>query len=305
MLENDWALLMAERWLLTGGSGQVGLAMRRNPPAAVELFAPDRGKLDLSRPLQLDALLDGVSAIVNCAAYTAVDNAESEPELAARINAGAPGELASAACERGIPLIHVSTDYVFSPCKPGPWLEDSPTAPGNVYGRTKLEGEIAVRGSGARHAIIRTAWIIGADRHNFAKTMLRLGQEREVLSVVSDQLGCPTHAGDLSAAIGTITRHFTSDAERPSGTWHCTNSGETTWHGLATQIFGSAAKLGLKVPTIVHAIATTDYPTPARRPADSRLDCTKLVKDFGISLRPWQEAVDAIVARLASQGMHT
>lgn len=291
---------MTERWLLTGGTGQVGLALRRSPPPGVEIVAPGRADLDLANRPVLD--LSGYGAVINCGAYTAVDKAESEPALAARINAEAPHDLAVAAAAAGIPIIQVSTDYVFSPSGTGPWQEDSPTFPGNTYGATKLAGEEAVKAAGARFAIVRTAWVISADGNNFVKTMLRFGAERDVLRVVADQRGTPTHAGDLAAALAAITARFTADPAQNSGVWNCTNAGETTWHGLAECVFASAARHGLKVPARVEPITTADYPTPARRPADSRLDCTKLTNDFGISLRPWQGAVEDIVARLAGEG---
>jgi dTDP-4-dehydrorhamnose reductase len=293
---------MAEKWLVTGGTGQVGLALRRNPPPGVEIVAPGRGELNLEAVPPLEPWLDGVSAIVNCGAYTAVDKAESEADLAAAINAEAPGRLGEAAARAGIPMIHVSTDYVFGAGQ-GPWREDAPSdLPLSIYGQTKAAGERAVRAAGARHAIVRTAWVISADGSNFVKTMLRLGAERDTLRVVADQRGSPTHAGDLAAALAAITQRLVADSALASGVWHCTNAGETTWHGLASQVFAAAARRGLKVPAALEAITTADYPTPAIRPADSRLDCAKLAHDFGISLRPWQEAVDEIVAQLATQG---
>ncbi|MFM5947790.1 MAG: dTDP-4-dehydrorhamnose reductase [Novosphingobium sp.] len=294
---------MAERWLLTGGSGQVGLALRRNPPPGVEIVAPGRDVLDLSTLIDQGILeLSEFTAVINCAAYTAVDKAEAEPVQAHAVNCEAAGMLAIAAAEAGIPIIHVSTDYVFAADGTGPWSEDAALAPANVYGRTKAAGELAIIASRARHAIVRTAWVISADGSNFVKTMLRLGAEREHLRVVVDQRGTPTHAGDLAATLAAITARFVADPDQPSGVWHCANTGETTWHGLAEHVFACAARRGMKVPQAVEPIATADYPTPARRPADSRLDCTKLGNDFGISLRPWQEAVDEIVARLASEG---
>lgn len=292
-----------QRWLVTGGTGQVGLALRRSPPPGVEIFAPGRDVLDLAKPQPLGPLLAGVSAIVNCGAYTAVDKAESEPELVAAINAGAPHDLAMAAARAGIPIFHVSTDYVFPADGMGPWREDSPTRPASVYGATKRAGEEAVRASGARHAILRTAWVVSADGHNFVKTMLRLGAEREELAIVADQRGTPTHAGDLAAALAAVTQRFIADPAQESGTWHCTNAGETTWHGLATRVFERAAALGVKVPQRVRAIATGEYPAPARRPADSRLDCGKILRDFGLALREWGPAGDEIVERLVRQGV--
>jgi dTDP-4-dehydrorhamnose reductase len=294
---------MAEKWLVTGGTGQVGLALRRNPPPGVEIFAPGRDLLDLAAlPDDLSALLEGIGAVINCGAYTAVDRAESEPGLAHAINAEAPGRLADAAARAGIPIVQVSTDYVFAADGRGPWREDAPLRPAGVYARSKAEGETAVRAAGGAHAIVRTAWVISADGNNFIKTMLRLGAERDTLRVVADQLGTPTHAGDLAATLATITARFTLDPTQDSGLWHCANAGETTWHGLASHVFARAEERGLKIPELLEAITTADYPTPARRPADSRLDCSKLAADFGISLRPWQEAVDEIVAQIAREG---
>ena len=292
---------MAERWLVTGGSGQLGTALRRLAPAGVTLVAPERDEFDLTNLPDLAKFLDrnGIDAIINCGAYTAVDRAESEPELAHAINAVAPGLFGGAAAARGIPVIHVSTDYVFPADGQGPWREDALVNPASVYGQSKAEGEAALRASGARHAIIRTAWVVSADGQNFIKTMLRLGAERDELRVVADQRGCPTHAGDLAAALVRVAHQLSGDPANASGTWHCTNAGDTSWHGLATHVFSEAAKLGMKVPSRVEAIATADYPTPARRPADSRLDCSALARDFGISLRPWQDAVAEIVQTLA------
>ncbi len=293
---------MTERWLLTGGTGQVGLALRRNPPPGVEIVAPSRGEFDLAKLPPLERWLEGVGAVVSCGAYTAVDKAESEPELAYAVNAIAPGRLAEAAARAGIPIIHVSTDYVFAADGQGPWREDAPLGPVSIYGRTKADGENAVRAVGGSHAIIRTAWVVSADGGNFVKTMLRLGAEHDILRVVADQRGTPTHAGDFAAALATIIARFSFDPTQDSDTWHCANAGETTWYGLASHVFATAARLGLKVPARVEAIATADYPTPARRPLDSRLDTSALKRDFGISLRPWQDAVDEIVGQLATQG---
>jgi dTDP-4-dehydrorhamnose reductase len=265
----------------------------------VEIVAPGRAELDLAALPDLAPLLQGVTGIVNCGAYTAVDKAEAEPALAHAVNADAAGRLAEAARQAGIPIVHVSTDYVFAADGGGPWREDAPIAPASTYGRTKAEGEAAVRASGARNAIIRTAWVVSCDGHNFVKTMLRLGAERDALRVVADQHGTPTHAGDLAAALATVMGRLTADPAQPSGTWHCANSGETTWHGLASEVFACAAGHGLKVPAMVEAITSAEYPTPARRPADSRLDTSAIARDFGIQLRPWQNAVAEIVSQLA------
>lgn len=291
---------MAEHWLITGGTGQLGTALRRNPPSGIQIFAPGRQTLDLANlPDDLSPFLDGVSAIINCGAYTAVDKAESEPELAEAINAIAPEKLANAAAAAGIPIIHISTDYVFPVEGNGPWREDALPNPGSVYGRSKLNGELAVRASAARHAIIRTAWVISADGSNFIKTILRAGAQNEVISVVADQRGTPTHAGDLAMAVATIASCLTSGQQQSSGTWHFVNAGETTWHGLAIHAFTSAAKYGMKAPREVRAISTGEYPTKARRPADSRLSTERLTTDFEVVTRPWQAAVDDIIHNLA------
>lgn len=293
---------MAERWLLTGGTGQVGTALCRLDMPDVEIFAPSRGQLDLSAlPLDLAPLFEGVTAIISCGAYTAVDKAESEPDLAHSINARAPMRLAAAAAERGIPIIHVSTDYVFPADAAGPWSENDETGPASIYGLSKLAGEDAIRSSGARYAIVRTAWVVSADGHNFVKTMLRIGAQNPAVRVVADQRGTPTHAGDLATALAAIAWDFANNAQRVSGIWHCTNQGETTWHELAVHVFKRAAELGLKTPETVDAITTAEYPTPAHRPRDSRLDCRKIEKDFGLRLRPWTIAVDEIVADLARE----
>jgi dTDP-4-dehydrorhamnose reductase len=293
---------MAERWLVTGGTGQVGMALRRLDLPGIEIFAPSRDQLDLAKlPGDLEPFFAGISAVISCGAYTAVDKAESEPELAHAVNAEAPRLLAQAAASKGIPIIHVSTDYVFPADQKGRWVEDDKTSPVSVYGQTKLAGEDAIRSSGVRHAIVRTAWVLSADGNNFVKTMLRVGVQNSTVRVVADQRGSPTHAGDLAVALGEIAQRFSGDGQQASGIWHCTNGGETSWHGLATHVFECAAQHGLRVPDMVQAITTAEYPTAARRPCDSRLDCSKIETDFGLKLRPWQIAVEEIVAKLAQE----
>ncbi len=294
---------MAERvWLVTGGSGQVGGALAANPPAGVRIAAPPRARLDLAAEhLDIAALLadEGVTAIVNCGAYTKVDQAEDEPELAHRINGEAAGTLARAARVAGIPIVQVSTDYVFSGDKDAPYTEDDATGPKGVYGRSKLAGERAVLASGARHAVVRTAWVFSGGGTNFVRTMLRLGRERDAVGVVADQFGCPTHAGDLAAAIAAIAEAL--EAGRcGNGLWHVVNGGETSWHGLAARVFARAARLGQPAPTL-SAIATSAYPTKAPRPANSRLATDRLYRDFGLALRPWQEAADAAVDQILTR----
>lgn len=288
-------------WLVTGASGQVGGALALMPPAGVRIVAPPRAALDLALGDALDVApllaAEGVTAIVNCGAYTKVDQAEDEPELVNRINGDAPGALARAGAAAGIPIVQLSTDYVFSGDKPAPYVEDDATAPQGGYGRSKLAGEQAVATSGARHAILRTAWVFGPCGHNFVRTMLRLGLERDSLGVVADQLGCPTHASDLAAVVAQVTLAIENGAG--SGVWHAVNAGETSWHGLAARIFARAERHGRPAPA-VRAITTAEYPAKAVRPANSRLATAKLHRDFGITLRNWEaavdEAVDAIIA---------
>ena len=282
--------------LVTGGSGQVGGALVRLAGADLEIVAPSRDALDLSNPAALTAIVNERrwAAVVNCAAYTAVDKAESDVVAAWQVNALAPAALAAASAAAGIPIVHVSTDYVFSGTKPQPYVEEDAVAPLGVYGSSKLGGELAVRSGNPRHLILRTAWVVSASGNNFVKTMLRLGAERPQLRVVADQQGCPTSADDIARAILTILRR-TGDG--PFGTYHFVNAGEATWHALAEAVFARAARYGRPVPS-VEPIATRDYPTPAVRPANSRLVTAKIERDFGISPRDWHEAVDEIVDTL-------
>lgn len=292
-----------QTWLITGGTGQLGRAIQLAPFPGIRLYAPSRSDLDLANLGDVRPILEreGITSIINCGAYTAVDRAESEPALAHAVNAIAPAQLAAGAESAGIPIVHISTDYVFPSDKPGPWQEQDPLAPVSVYGRTKADGEAAIRASGARHAIVRTAWVVSADGQNFIKTMLRLAGERETLRVVDDQRGTPTHASDLAGAVNQITAALTSESGRQSGTWHCTNAGATTWYGLALHVFECASRLGLKTPLEVLPITSAEYPTPAVRPSDSRLDTSAIARDFSIHLRPWQDAVAEVVEQLAQE----
>jgi dTDP-4-dehydrorhamnose reductase len=282
--------------LVTGGSGQVGSALRRLS-GAIEFVAPPRSELDLS---DVDALAAAVTArpwaaVVNAGAYTAVDKAESDVVAAWKINALAPAALAAATHAAGIPLIHISTDYVFDGTKPEPYVEEDRVGPLGVYGASKEAGEQAVRTGNPAHVILRTAWVVGPDGANFVKTMLRLGAERPELRVVADQHGCPTAAGDIAQAIATIIARLGPDG--PFGTFHFVNSGTATWHALAGAVFARAAAHGRPQPQVA-AIATADYPTPARRPANSRLDTSRFTQIFGLRPRPWREAIDDVVDQL-------
>lgn len=285
--------------LLTGGSGQVGTEVIRLAPAGVNIVAPGRDRLDLSDPESIAAMIASRpwAAVINSAAHTAVDRAESEIVAAWKVNALAPAALAQATAEAGIPLIQVSTDYVFDGSKDGFYVESDPVAPVSVYGASKEAGEQAVRTGNPRHVILRTAWVVSPHGANFIKTMLRLAQTRPELRVVDDQRGCPTSATDVAQALLTITRRLADDPRAPVGTYHFVNSGEATWCGLARAVFEIAAEHGRPAPT-VEGITTADYPTPARRPANSRLDVAKLTRDYAIAPRPWQEAIEEIVETL-------
>tara|TARA_R110001583_G_scaffold149274_1_gene301256 strand:+ start:55704 stop:56591 length:888 start_codon:yes stop_codon:yes gene_type:complete len=284
--------------LLLGKDGQVGWELQRALAPLGELVALGRQGRDglsgdLSDPAALRATVDAVApdVIVNAAAHTAVDKAESEAELAQRINAEAPGVLAQAAASRGAVLVHYSTDYVFDGSGSTPWQEDDATGPLSVYGRSKLDGEEAIRASGCRHLIFRTSWVYAARGGNFARTMLRLAAERERLTVIADQIGAPTGAELIADVSAHAVRSLRARPEL-SGTYHLAAAGETSWHGYAEFVIEAARARGvaLKVGEIA-PIPTTDYPTPATRPLNSRLDTTRLSAAFGLSLPPWQDGV--------------
>ncbi|BAL97479.1 dTDP-4-dehydrorhamnose reductase [Rubrivivax gelatinosus] len=282
--------------LLLGCGGQLGWELQRALAPLGEIVAFDRDTgADFSRPETLPALLDAhrPDVIVNSAAHTAVDRAESEPELARRINAEAPGLLAREAAARGAWLVHYSTDYVFDGSGSHARAEDAPTGPLSVYGRTKLEGEELVRASGCRHLILRTSWVYAARGANFAKTMLKLAAEREKLRVVADQIGAPTGADLLADVTAHALRQAIADPAL-AGTYHCVAGGETSWHGYARLVVEHARAAGhtLRIdPEAIEPVPTSDYPTPARRPLNSRLDTSALRERFGLHLPPWQDGV--------------
>lgn len=280
--------------LLLGANGQVGWELQRSLAPLGEVHAADRAQADLEQPDSLRRLVAQVQpdVIVNAAAHTAVDRAESEPERARGINAEAPGLLAQLAAERGAWLVHYSTDYVFDGSGTRPWTEDDATGPLSVYGRTKLAGEDAIRASGAKHLIFRTSWVYASRGGNFARTMLRLGAERETLRVIDDQIGAPTGA-DL---IADVTAHALRQAlaRGVTGTFHLAPAGQTSWHGYAQFVFDAARRLKPDLPLkvqAVEAIPTTAYPTPAQRPLNSRLDTNRLRSTFGLHLPHWHTGV--------------
>lgn len=292
--------MTAVRLLVTGGTGQVGAAVaklaRRD---GYDVIAPPRAICDLSDAEALRVYLDAtyVEAIINCAAYTAVDQAEAEPEIAHQINAAAPALLAAHAAKHSIPLLHVSTDYVFDGQKDGAYAETDRPNPQSTYGESKRAGEIAIAASGARYAILRTAWVVSVDGVNFINTMLRLAETRDSIGVVGDQFGCPTSADDLAEALLVVTEALLA-TDQASGLWHFVNTGHASWYDLAAYVFAEAQRRGVKTPELSR-ITTADYPTPAKRPANSELSTLKFQSDFGYVPRPWQAAVgDVLAARL-------
>lgn len=283
--------------LVTGANGQLGRELQRAAlPEGWRVVALDRAALDLT---DLDAIAAKVAArpwaaVINGAAYTAVDKAEHDQVAAWQINALAPAAFAMACAAAKVPLVQVSTDYVFPGDRDGAWGVDDPVAPLGVYGASKLGGELAVRTSGTRHAIVRTSWVVSAHGHNFVKTMLRVGGERGHLRVVADQHGSPTSAADLAAALVTIAMRLVEDAEAPTGTFHFSNAGATTWAGFAEEIFRQSRMRGGATAS-VEGITTADYPTPARRPANSLLTHDAIERAYGIIPRAWTDALGDIL----------
>lgn len=269
--------------LVFGSSGQVATELRRRVPGAVFL---DRGAADLSDPAACAAAIAARAprAVINAAAWTAVDKAEAEEAAATVINGEAPGAMARACAGLGIPLVHISTDYVFDGTGSAPFAPDHPTAPLGAYGRSKLAGEQAVRAAGGVHAILRTSWVFSPHGANFVKTMLRLGAGREVLTVVADQVGGPTPADAIAGACLAIADQLRSDPAK-SGTYHFSGSPDVSWADFARAIM-EIAGLGCRIDDI----PTSAYPTPARRPANSRLDCSTLSR-FGLSRPDWRQAL--------------
>ena len=289
------------RILLFGGSGQVGEEFRALAmPGDVEVVAPSRSALDLQDADAVARMIaaESWSVVVNAAAYTEVDRAENAAAVAFAVNAEAPSRLAAATARRGIPLIHISTDYVFDGRKGAPYIEQDAVAPLNVYGRSKLAGEVGVRAANSRHVILRTSWVYSPYGKNFVKTILRLAVERERLAIVADQRGCPTAACDIARTCLDIALRCASEPEGvPYGVYHFAGAGEASWFDLAKAIVEMSADRRAASPQVV-PIRTFEYPTPAARPPDTRLDCTAIVREFGVELRPWREALQETINRL-------
>jgi dTDP-4-dehydrorhamnose reductase len=288
------------RILVTGTQGQVVTAMQERAPPGVEVVAIGRPQLDLADAEAIADAFDAAVAdvVVNAAAYTAVDKAEAEEALATRINGEGAGRVARAARGLGAPIIQLSTDYVFDGAAGRPYREGDPTGPVSAYGRSKLAGEEAVAEANPRHVILRTAWVYSPFGANFVKTMLRLGATRSEVRVVADQRGSPTSALDIADALFVIAATLVA---RPSpqryGVFHMTGGGEASWAEFAERIFADAQALG-RAPVKVEPISTADYPTPARRPANSRLDGARLKRDYGVELPDWRESLQTVVERL-------
>jgi len=295
------------RFLLLGRSGQVGTELRHLAACeSIDVVAPDRDELDLTDLPAIDRVVaaEPWSAVINAAAYTNVDRAETEEALALAVNAEAPARLATETARRRIPLVHISTDYVFDGCKGAPYVEQDVAAPLNAYGRSKLAGERAVCAGNPRHVVVRTSWLYSPHGHNFVKTILRLAAERDRLTVVADQRGCPTAARDVARACLDIALRCASNPEQaPYGTYHFAGGGEATWFEFASTIVAMAADRTGRSPPVV-PIRTADYPTPAIRPEDTRLDCTAIARTFGFAPPPWRQALAETIDRLMEHREH-
>lgn len=292
------------RILITGINGQLGFELRRSLAMLGECICLDRQQLDLSRPTDIAAVLEQYQPdiIVNPAAYTAVDKAETDAELAHTVNAVAPAAMADWAAAKNALLLHYSTDYVFDGDKTTPYEESDATNPQSVYGLSKCQGEQAIRASGADHIIMRTSWVVGAHGGNFLKTIMRLARERDSLNVVADQIGAPTPA----ALIADVTAHIikqwqTRKDKQLLGTYHLTSSGSTSWHGYTAYLLALAERYGVALqlkPEKLHAIPGSAYPTPAKRPGNSRLNCSKIQDAFGLNMPTWQSGVEQVFQQI-------
>lgn len=293
------------QWLILGASGQVGRELSRSLQPLGHGVALSRQQCDLAKPGAVAEVIarHEPDVVVNAAAYTAVDRAEDEPQLAQRINAEAVEELAGACAKRGAVLVHYSTDYVYSGQGDTPFREDDETAPLSVYGKSKLAGERAIARSGANALILRTSWVYASHGSNFVKTMLRLGHDRDDLSVINDQIGAPTWAATIADVTALALHVWQREQWSPSlaGVYHLTASGATSWHGFAQAIFEEAVALQLIGPASVPRVApipSSDYPQKAPRPMNSRMDVTRLEQAFGLAMPDWRDALRACLREL-------
>lgn len=288
--------------LVLGRHGQLAQSLSLRATARqIPLRAVGRPQLELLDRSSIDRAVEETrpSIVINATAYTAVDKAENDADLAYAVNSDAVEHLGRLCDQLGIGVVHISTDYVFDGQKPESYVEGDPVSPLGVYGRSKLAGEERLRAATAKHAILRTAWVYSPYGNNFLKTMLRLGQERPLLSVVNDQIGCPTYAPHLAETILDLADQLTAENSDKWGTYHVAGTGEASWYDFAREIFVQAQELGFSTPEL-KPIATAEYPTPAKRPANSRLDTTRLQETFGLKLPDWRSGTSACLAAISS-----
>jgi dTDP-4-dehydrorhamnose reductase len=295
---------MPIRLAVIGSQGQVARALAETGPVLdLEIIHLGRPHLDLAAPATVQPALEAAAPdiVVNAAAYTAVDQAEREPDIAAAVNGVGAGSVAEACRALGVPIIHLSTDYVFDGDKKSPYVEEDLVAPASVYGASKLAGEKAVAAATNDYLILRTAWVYAPYGKNFVRTMLALAETRKEVRVVADQIGCPTYAPDIAMSIVRIARNLLGNPSNLQlrGVFHLTGSGETSWAGFASAIFAFLAARGLPEPELT-PIASTEYPTTARRPANSRLNCAKLARVYGIELPSWRDSLGICLERILS-----
>ena len=289
------------RVLITGARGQVGHELLRLAPEGFDVVGLGSGELDISDASAVRREIAHLrpQLIINAAAYTAVDKAEAEPERAYAVNRDGPVNLGRAAEQLGIPVLHISTDYVFAGDASTPYRESDPTGPTGVYGASKLAGEQVLADACSRHLILRASWVFGAHGNNFVKTMLRLGREREELSVVADQQGCPTSAASIARALWALAGQYRREGALRWGLYHYSGTPACSWHAFALEIFRQAQQAGLLArQPVVHAIPTAQYPTPAKRPAWSVLDGSLLRQAHGIEPADWRVELEAVLAEL-------
>jgi dTDP-4-dehydrorhamnose reductase len=287
--------------LIIGSKGQLGselvIECKRNDFSFLALDLPE---FNITDPSQVKKTLADFkpSIVINASAYTNVDMAETEPEIAYTVNSDGPANLAVSCDKNRIPIIHISTDYVFDGSKGQPYAESDPVSPLGIYGKSKEKGENKLRSILKQHIILRTSWLYSAYGNNFVKTMLKLGKEKEIIKVVSDQYGCPTCAADLAEAVVDISKQITQNFKIAWGTYHYCGLGITTWHEFAKAIFEIASQYQIYKVSSVEAITTAQYPTKTKRPAFSALDCDLFKKHFGINIKPWQESLEKTIERI-------
>ncbi len=292
------------KYAVIGSSGQLGNELvRQGKTSGIHLLTLDLPRFDITDPAAVEKQLRSgdISLVINAAGYTDVDRAEKEPEQAFAVNREGAYNLASRCNEIGVPFIHVSTDYVFNGKKEGAYLETDPVSPLGIYGGSKADGESEIRKRLTEHIIIRTSWLYSVHGRNFVKTMLKLGRDKEIVRVVVDQYGCPTSAADLAGAIFRIAGQLSEGVDIQWGIYNYCGDGVTSWHGFAETIFDIARRYDSFSVTQILTISTAEYPTPALRPANSALDCSKIRRNFGIQPRPWRESLAEVIGKLLAR----